>query len=256
MEAKEIRKLLEQYYEGNTTLVEEKRLNTYFSQSEVPTDLWADRDQFLAFSDLRSTDSSTAIGYDNFFQKIDAQEESDQNRQVQHKLLGGRIAASVALALLGFLGGIWYGQEKTSDEVVALREEFKDMRKTMLLSQIQQASASERIQAIQASQLSDEDNQTVSEALLLTVASDPNVNVRLAAIEALNTHADQNAVRTALAQTLNAQDHPLVQIAIINQLVNWGEKEAVPELQRLVQSDEVEEIVKQQAEIGINQLML
>jgi len=256
MEAKEIRKLLEQYYEGNTTLVEEKQLYTYFSQTEVPADLWADRDQFLEFAEFRATNPSAAVGYDNFFQKIEAQEKSVQNRKIQIKLWAGRIAASIALALLGFLGGIWYGQEKTSDEVVALREEFQDMRKTMLLNQMQQASASERIQAIQASQLSDQDNQAVSEALLLTVATDPNVNVRLAAIEALNTHAGQSMVRIALAQTLNDQDHPLVQIAIINQLVNWGEKEAVPELQRLVQSDQVEEIVKQQAEIGINQLLL
>ncbi|MGD1892109.1 MAG: HEAT repeat domain-containing protein [Cyclobacteriaceae bacterium] len=256
MEAKEIRKLLEQYYEGNTTLVEEKQLYTYFSQTEVPADLWADRDQFLAFADLRATKPSTAIGYDNFFQKIDAQEDSEERRRSRIQLWGGRIAASITLALLGFLGGIWYGQEKTSDEVVALREEFQDMRQTMLLNQMQQASASERIQAIQASQLSDKDNQAVSEALLLTVASDPNVNVRLAAIEALNTHAEQSTVRIALAQTLSGQDHPLVQIAIINQLVNWGEREAVPELQRLVQSDQVEEVVKQQAEIGINQLLL
>ncbi|MEM8969397.1 MAG: HEAT repeat domain-containing protein [Bacteroidota bacterium] len=256
MEAKEIRKLLERYYEGETTLVEEKQLHAYFVEEEVPVDLIADRDQILAFADLRTEDPGNQLGYDHLFQKIDAEEEVSESRQHRLKLWGGRIAASIAIGLVGFLGGIWYGQEKTSNEVVALREEFQNMRHTMLLTQLQQASASERIQAIQASQTSEPNNQEVSEALLLTVGTDPNVNVRLAAIEALNTYSEEGTVRTALAQILNEQEHPLVQIAIINQLVSWGEKGAVPELQKLVQSDAVEEIVKQQAEIGISQLLL
>ncbi|MEO0333646.1 MAG: HEAT repeat domain-containing protein [Bacteroidota bacterium] len=256
MEAKEIRKLLDRYYEGESTLVEEKQLHSYFAEEEVPADLEADRNQFLALTDLRMEDPSDRLGYDHLFQKIDEEEAVSESHQHRVKLWGGRIAASVAIGLVGFLGGIWYGQEKTSNEVVALREEFQNMRHTMLLTQLQRSSASERIQAIQASQTSEPNNQEVSEALLLTVGTDPNVNVRLAAIEALNTYSEESTVRTALAQVLNEQEHPLVQIAIINQLVSWGEKEAVPELQKLVQSDAVEEIVKQQAEIGISQLLL
>ncbi|WKN42890.1 HEAT repeat domain-containing protein [Tunicatimonas pelagia] len=253
MEANEIKKLLERYYEGESTLSEEKQLHTYFLQEEVLPGLEPDRDQFLAFTDLRAEDPNNQPGHNQFFQKIDTEEEVAEAKDHRLKLWGGRIAASVALILGGFLGGIWYGQEKTSDEVVALREDFQDMRQTMLLNQLQRASASERIQVIQASL---NNNQAVSEALLLTVSSDPNVNVRLAAIEALKAHSEQETVRIALAQTLNDQDHPMIQIAIINQLVTWGEKGAVPELQRLVQQDKTEEIVRQQAEFGISQLML
>ncbi len=253
MEANEIKKLLERYYEGETTLVEEKQLHAYFSQGDVLPELAADRNQFLGFAEFRVEDHTNLLGYDQLFQKIDAEEKVSETRNHHLKLWGGRVAASVALVLIGFLGGIWYGQEKTSDEVVALREDFQDMRQTMLLNQLQRASASERIQVIQSSP---RDNQAVSEALLFTVSTDPNINVRLAAIEALKTHANQATVRTALAQTLSEQDHPMVQIAIINQLVTWGEKEAVPELQRLVQQEQLEEVVRQQAEFGINQLML
>ncbi|MEQ9441989.1 MAG: HEAT repeat domain-containing protein [Cyclobacteriaceae bacterium] len=256
MEAKNIKTLLDRYYDGDTTLVEEKQLQTYFSQDDIPVDLWPDRDHFQAFANLQTEEPDEAIGYDRFFQKIEAQEHVAQERETRWKLWGGRIAASVALALAGFMGGIWYGQEATTTEVAALREEFQDMRQTMLFNQMQQASASERIQAIQASHSSAKDDQTVSEALLLTLRSDPNVNVRLAAIEALGSFSDQAQMRSALARTLNEQDHPMVQIAIINQLVTWGEKEAVPQLQQLVQNEAVNEVVKQQAEYGISQLML
>ena len=256
MEANKIKELLDRYYDGDTTLTEEKQLHTYFSQSEVPADLWPDRDQFQAFATLSADDSGGTVGYDRFFRKIEAQEHIAQEAQIRWKLWGARIAASVALALIGFMGGIWYGQETTSTEVAALREEFQDMRKTMLFTQMQTASASERIQAIQASQSSSGDDQEVSEALLLTLSSDPNVNVRLAAIEALDSFSGQTAIRSALARSLNEQNHPMVQIAIINQLVTWGEKEALPQLQRLVQNDQVDEVVKQQAEYGISQLML
>ncbi|MGB3588964.1 MAG: HEAT repeat domain-containing protein [Tunicatimonas sp.] len=253
MEANEIKKLIERYYEGETTLVEEKQLHAYFSQSEVAPELAKDRNQFLGLAELRSEDHTSRLGYDQLFRKIDAEEKNSKTRNHHFKLWGRRIAASIALILSGFLGGIWYGQEKTSDEVVALREDFQDMRQTMLLNQLQRASASERIQVIQSSP---KDNQAVSEALLFTISTDSNINVRLAAIEALKTHANQATVRTALAQALSGQDHPMVQIAIINQLVTWGEKEAVPELQRLVQQEQIEEVVRQQAEFGISQLLL
>ena len=254
MEAKEIRDLLARYYEGSTSLSEEQQLQTYFGQDDVPADLHAERNQFRALVNLRTEDPIDAGDQDRLFGKIVGGEQLVARQRHRWKQWTGRVAAGVALTLTGFMGGIWYGQASTTTEVAALRQDFRTMHQTLLSTQLQQASASGRIQAIQAS-LPSED-QAVGVALVTTLATDPNVNVRLAAIEALGRFSDQAAVREALATMLGRQDHPLVQIAIINLLVSWHEKKAVPELQRLVQSEQVDPVVRQQAEYGISQLLL
>lgn len=254
MEAKEIRDLLARYYEGATSLAEEQQLHTYFDREEVPADLLSDRNQFRALAALRTEEVGEVLNDDRLFQRIAAQEQGTEQNHHRRKQWVGRIAASVALLIVGFAGGIWYGQGTTATEVAGLREDLQSLHRTVLSTQLSQASASGRIQAIQASLTSDD--QAVSEALLMTLDTDPNVNVRLAAIEALGRFSDQAAVRSALATSLQRQEHPMIQIAIINQLVTWDEKTAVLELQRLVQNEGVDPVVRQQAEYGISQLLL
>ena len=254
MEAKEIRDLLARYYEGATSLSEEQQLRVYFEEDNVPANLQSDRNQFRAWQALRDEDFGEVLDDDRLFQKIAAQEQGADRQQQQRKQWIGRLAASVALLIVGFAGGIWYGQDTTATEVAALRDDFRSLHQTVLATQLAQASASGRIQAIQASTGSED--EAVGEALLATLATDPNVNVRLAATEALGRFSNQASVRSALATSLQQQEHPLLQIAIINQLVVWNEKNAVPELQRLVQNEEVDPVVRQQAEYGISQLLL
>ena len=227
MEAKEIRDLLARYYEGTTSLTEEQQLRVYLTQEDVPADLIADRDQFRAMDRLRGEEPPEALADDRLFQKIEAEEHSLGQRQRRWQQWSGRVAASVGLVVVGFAGGIWYGHDTTATEVAALRDDFQRLHQTVLTTQLAQQSASGRIQAIQTSGAED---QSVSEALLATLNGDPNVNVRLAAVEGLSRFSDQAPVRSALATSLRQQAHPMIQIAIINQLVTWNEKKAVPEL--------------------------
>ena len=254
MEAKEIRDLLARYYEGDASLAEEQQLHTYFEQESVPADLLSEWDQFRALRALRTEDFSEALGDDRLFQRIASEEQGAEQQHLRRKQWIGRMAASVALLIVGFAAGIWYGQDTTATEVAGLRDDLHSLHQTVLATQLSRASASGRIQAIQASLTSDD--QAVGEALLATLNTDPNVNVRLAAIEALERFSSQPAVRLALATALQRQEHPMIQIAIIIQLVSWDEKTAVPELQRLVQNEGVDPVVRQQAEYGISQLLL
>ena len=45
----EIRKILERFYQGESTLEEEKMLEEYFSSTTVPEELIPDKDLFLSF---------------------------------------------------------------------------------------------------------------------------------------------------------------------------------------------------------------
>jgi hypothetical protein len=52
----EIKKLLEKYYEGKTSLKEEKFLARFFDQEDIPAEFIADREVFLTFSESINTE--------------------------------------------------------------------------------------------------------------------------------------------------------------------------------------------------------
>ncbi len=61
MELARIEKLLEKYYEAETTLKEEKELRDYFSRSDVPVHLKEDKEMFNYFNDSSLETSNRSI---------------------------------------------------------------------------------------------------------------------------------------------------------------------------------------------------
>ncbi len=61
MESARIEKLLEKYYEAETTLKEEKELKDYFAQSDVPAHLTEHKGMFNYFNDSSLETSSRSI---------------------------------------------------------------------------------------------------------------------------------------------------------------------------------------------------
>ena len=97
------------------------------------------------------------------------------------------------------------------------------------------------------------DDQIVR-ALTKTMNEDPNTNVRLVAMEALGKFHQQDYVRKALIASLAIQKDPVVQIALIRLMVEIKEKEAMKELQRITNDEEVLPAVKDEAHAGILKL--
>lgn len=61
MESARIEKLLEKYYEAETSLKEEKELKDYFAQAELPTHLAEHREMFNYFNDSSLETSKRSI---------------------------------------------------------------------------------------------------------------------------------------------------------------------------------------------------
>jgi HEAT repeat protein len=83
-------------------------------------------------------------------------------------------------------------------------------------------------------------DKRVLTALLDSARSDPNVNVRLAAVDALAGYVDQGAVRTSLMDSLEVETSPLVQLAVL-EAVAGEEGLRNGELQRLRDASEVDQ---------------
>ena len=141
-----------------------------------------------------------------------------------------------------------------SGEVAQLREEVRHTRQLVALSLLEEQSASERLKGVDWSYRVGQPDSQVLGALLRTVDYDQNVNVRLAALDALHSSASNQMVRQGLLQSLPRQTSPLVQIALIDLLVDIRDKDAADPLKGLAQEAGVNPEVRERADWALGQL--
>jgi len=175
------------------------------------------------------------------------------------QLLPRQPAYQFALVLLlagcgFFLGQRFHADNSSKQEITQLRQEIHGMRQLVTLSLLQQQSPSERLRGVSWSTEVGQPNQEILSALLETMDYDPNVNVRLAAVDALSRFSDHEIVREGLIQSLTRQRSPLIQIALIDLMVEQQERQAVEVLKKLDQDTMVNQAVRQRIEWGIQQL--
>ena len=166
------------------------------------------------------------------------------------------VAASVSLLVGLAVGWLLHGQAGAGqqNQVAQLEAQLNTLQQVVLLSQMQQKSASQRLATVQASHTLPANSEVVS-ALVSTLRTDPSDNVRLAAVEALQHFGQQTNVGPALASALKDQTDPMLQIVLIDLLVEMDEKGAVNELLRLTQNEEATEQVRNHAQKGLGALL-
>lgn len=165
------------------------------------------------------------------------------------------IAAGLALLLAG--AGIGYSlrsNQASANEITQLRGEVNNMRQLVTLSLLQQQSASERLRGVSWAVRAEPSDTEVLDALLSHVNHDPNVNVRLAAVDALRPFASNRVTRDAVMQALAGQTEPIVQVALIDLLVDLKEKDAEQELKRVALDDMTDSGVRERARWALEKL--
>ena len=100
----------------------------------------------------------------------------------------------------------------------------------------------------------DQPTESLLSAVFNALNDDPNINVRLAAVDALFLFSDRPGVRDELVRSLSNQTSPLIQISLIDLLVNIQEKRALNALRALIQDKNVDPAVKEHAEAKLEQL--
>jgi DNA polymerase III delta subunit len=98
-------------------------------------------------------------------------------------------------------------------------------------------------------------SEKVTNALFATLNHDENVNVRLAALEALKSYSKGSAVRAKLIESIIIQDSPLVQMALAELMVSIQEKKSVEALKKVMQSDKTPKEVKSKISESIKVLI-
>ena len=170
------------------------------------------------------------------------------------------LALSLVMVVIGLISGYLLnhsGQSSMANhkQIDSLSSQVSEMKQMMMLTLLQNPSASQRILAVGYTDDIDKVNNKVIEALLTTLNEDSNVNVRLITLEALIKYSNQPRVREGLVHSLIIQESPMLQSAIADAMVKLQEKKSVKSLQLLLQKKNLNEMVKVKIEQSIQKLI-
>ena len=168
-----------------------------------------------------------------------------------------QFAFAAAVLLLGvFAGKLAFSPRGETPEMAQLKGQVEGLRQLVALSMLQDESPGSRMRGVTYSiQMAQPDSQ-VEQALLHAVTSDPNVNVRLRAVDALEKYAGDPQIRRALIDAVPMQDSPIVQVALIDLLVQLKDKDSAPALEKLSIDPQTDEMVRQRAAVAMQKLGL
>lgn len=166
------------------------------------------------------------------------------------------VAAAIVLLAVGIgFGSLWMRNQQQQDQINRLVAETENTRKMLILSMLQEQSASQRIKALNTAVEEQSADPQVIEALIQTLLVDDNVNVRMKAAEALGQFPRERQAITALTKALRTENSPEVQITLIDILTNLKAKEAIDEFKTLMKKEDLLEVVKTKAAYGVEILM-
>jgi hypothetical protein len=158
------------------------------------------------------------------------------------------------ILIAGFTGGYFFNGRNDSD-VRVLTEEVAALKETMMLSLLQKESATDRLKAVSLTTEMDQVSKKVTEALFQTLNSDPSVNVRLAALEAITPYSRDGKVREELIRSIDKQDSPLVQVALAELMGKLQEKKSMVEFDKILKDKNTPQDVKNRIKETLNVLI-
>lgn len=141
-------------------------------------------------------------------------------------------------------------------EIGQLKREMQQTRALLVLSLLKRESAADRLQALDYSTDITQPDPEVLAALIKTLDTDPNINIRLAAVDALSNFGNEPSVRRAMALSLLKQQEAVVQMSLIDLLTKLQERQAIVQIKHLAENTDTPTQVRERAEESIKLLSL
>ena len=260
MDAK-MKELLIDYIDGNLSgeledfvkkqVAKNKEVALAYEQLKELSDLMRSSTELEPDSILRD---DFLLELEKELEEVEKSLESD-NVKVIGWTIPWKVAAAIALLAVGFFAGKWVLRQDAQDrELAQLKAEMEQTKELVLSSLQDKTSASTRLHGVNAAYEVQSADAEIIRVLVNTMNEDENVNVRLAAVQALAQFSDQPGVVNALVQALEVQKEALVQIALINLMVELKEKRALDKLERIIHDENTLEAVKDEAHMAVFKL--
>jgi len=156
-----------------------------------------------------------------------------------------KIAAMVVFAFGTYGLGFQVGSHKGEIVQNQLTSELSTQKQQVLLASLREYTGPQKIDAVYSISTTGNVSPELIDALVNTMNTDKNANVRLAAISALSEMMDKNQkVKTELIKSLTVQENPLLQISLIQVLTEKGVKEAKHQIESITNNEKTDESVK------------
>ena len=259
MEQNQIQELILKYNEGVADPSEVKMIERLIEQGEITLD---DLSVFKSMDEqlMNAKDPFPSLEMnDKFYTMLDAEKGKLKKgfsfRLPEWNILLPRLGFGAALIVIGFMVGNQLQSGPENPQVTVLTEEVRELKEMMMLSLLEKESASERLRAVSLTNDMSQVSDKVTKALFETLNHDPNVNVRLAALEALTPYVSQSDVRAGLIRSISFQDSPMVQVTLADLMVAIQEKKSVAELQKILNNDSTPRDVKNKIKKSIEILI-
>lgn len=247
--------LVTAYLDDSISQDERAQLNELIEQGEIDIlDIKELEKTYKKLGELPASEPSEQMR-ESFYAMLNAEIEKQASERKgkfwdQLKaLLTPKRMQQFALAVTVFVIGMVAGNLLTPfqdyrRQMKQLSSEVSQMREVMALSLLDAQSPSERLKAVNIStDISSADDRVIT-ALLKTLNNDPNVNVRLASIEALLGHAQNPRARQGLVEAISRQQSPQIQVALADAMLALQETKSIEELRRLLEQNELDASVR------------
>lgn len=237
--------LLSDRLKGQLSDEDERRLEDHLAgcpacraEAEAVTELWNDMDREeipVPHERMRARFHAALAAYDERTRSTSFERFM---RYLWPQQPAVQFAAALALLLVGGLvgrnlpGGV-------DEELSGLRQ---DMR-IVSIALLQHQSAAERLRGVEWLQRESE-STAVTDALLEVVRNDGNVNVRLAAVEALGARVGSPDVGAALTDAFARERAPLMQVTLAELLLRNDVGGSVGAVQEFIERDDVDASVR------------
>lgn len=114
-------------------------------------------------------------------------------------------------------------------------------------------SPAARLTAIYKAEKKNKINKQALVALFEILRTDPNTNVRLAAMDVLSSYISDSEIRRKMVYVMAKQDNPVVQLSMIQLLTGFKEKEFMKTLGQIIEDPKTDVEVREEAKFSYAQ---
>ena len=261
MEHEKIEQLIDKFNNNMLTEAEQLQIESLIESGQLDFTSLAGMDNLeTRVSKLSFPDPSPALD-DRFYQMLALQKQKavrfDWNTFFSWPQLAPKLAFAAVALVFGLLVGylVRPGSPASTTEMQALTQQVTDLKEMMMLSLLEKESATDRLKAVSLTQDMPAVSEKVTSALIQTLNEDENVNVRLAALDALKPYVRDSAVREQIVRSISKQTSPLVQLALADLMAQLQVKSSAKELKKIIESDGTPTEVKKRIQENLKVLI-
>jgi hypothetical protein len=245
MKCDEVKINLPEYIDGKQDQKTAEVLKGHLDGCEECAEFYTELKSFLKFTNTFSEITPPEGMKDEFLELVKFNENPDQGK-IAIIPFWVKVAAMIVVVFGTFAGGYFTGFGQKGNQ--QLQVELDQLKQEVLLAGLRNYSGPQKIEAVYNIKSSGQEGDELIDALVYTMNSDKNVNVRLAAISALSGMVvDNNRVKSELINSLSVQKNPLLQISLIQVLTESGVAEAKEKIELISEDEGTNQNVKEYA---------